>query len=290
MINALTIDVEDYFNVSGFESEIRYEDWGRYESRVERNTYKILTILNKFNVRATFFALGWIAERYPNLIRDINLEGHEIASHGYAHRLVYRQTEKEFREDLKRSKGLLEAIIGNRVIGYRAPSYSIIKDSLWALDILMEEGFLYDSSTFPIRRDRYGIPNGNRFPYMIYGKNKNAILECPLSTVVILNYRIPVAGGGYLRLFPYWFIEWGLRRINQRENQPAIIYLHPWEIDPDQPKIRARWINQFRHYINLDQMEIRLQRLLSTFSFAPIREVYADALNSSVPAIQTLTA
>ncbi len=278
MINALTIDVEDYYMVSGFTDVVKFEDWHRYESRVERNTIKLLEILDEHKVKATFFILGWVAERYPKLVMDIHNLGHEVACHSYNHRLVYDLTPEEFREDIRRAKGILQDITGRPVIGFRAPSYSIIKDSLWAFDILIDEGFSYDSSIFPIRRDRYGIPNGNRFPHLIYGKNKNAILECPLSTVVILNYHIPVAGGGYLRLFPYWFIEWGLRRINQKENQPAIIYLHPWEIDPDQPKIKTSRINQFRHYINLDRTQIRLQKLLSTFSFGPIREVYTGTL------------
>lgn len=284
MMNALTIDVEDYFNVTGFESRIKFEDWGNYECRVEANTDKLLTILRGHHVKATFFVLGWIAEKYPALVGRIYEEGHEIASHSYAHRLVYKQTKNEFREDLKRSKGALEDIIGDRVIGYRAPSYSIIKNSLWALDILMDEGFSYDSSIFPIRRDRYGIPNGKRFPYLIYGTNGHSILELPLSTVVVLNSNIPIAGGGYLRLFPFRFIQWGLKRINEKENQPAVIYLHPWEIDPEQPRIQAEWMSRLRHYINLDRTEAKLQGLLSGFSFAPIKEVYAASLNNNATA------
>lgn len=278
MVNALTIDVEDYFNVSGFESRIKFEDWGKFESRVEANTEKLLSILGEFDVKATFFVLGWIAEKYPKLVRQIQVEGHEIASHSYAHRLIYRQTEKEFREDLRRSKGLLEDITGARVTGYRAPSYSIVKDSLWALDILMEEGFLYDSSIFPIRRDRYGIPGGNRFSYMVYGKNGGSILEIPLSTVVILNSNIPVAGGGYMRLFPYRFVRWGLKRINEKEKQPAVIYFHPWEFDPDQPRLQGGLLSRFRHYVSLDKTEPCLKALLADFKFGPMRNLCREQI------------
>ena len=274
MINALTIDVEDYFNVSGFESHIRFEDWGKFEFRAEANTDRLLTILEENKVKATFFVLGWIAEKHPNLVKKIQREGHEIASHSYAHRLVYNQTQKEFREDLKRSKGILEGIIGEPIIGYRAPSYSIIKNSLWAMDILMEEGFLYDSSIFPIRRDRYGIPDGKRFPYLIYGKNEKTLMEFPLSTITILNAHIPIAGGGYLRLFPYRFIRWGLKRINEIEKQPIVVYLHPWEIDADQPRLQGTVLSRFRHYINLHKMELRLRKLLKDFSFVPMKELY----------------
>ena len=276
MINALTIDVEDYFNVSGFESSIRFEDWGSFKSRVERNTDRLLTVLNERGVKATFFVLGWTAENYPDLVRRIHKEKHEIASHSYSHRLIYKQTRKEFLEDLKRSKGLLENLIGEPVIGYRAPSYSIIKQSLWALDILMEEGLLYDSSIFPIRRDRYGIPNGNRFPYRVQGKNGKSIMEFPLSTVPILYNNIPIGGGGYLRLFPYQFTKWGLKRINRQEHQPAIVYLHPWEIDVDQPRIKGSFLSRFRHYIFIDRMEPRLKELILDFKFAPIRDLLPD--------------
>lgn len=279
MINALTIDVEDYFNVSGFESRIKFEDWSKFESRVEANTEKLLSILSEFDVKATFFVLGWIAEKYPKLVRQIQVEGHEIASHSYAHRLIYRQTEKEFREDLRRSKGLLEEITGERVIGYRAPSYSIVKDSLWALDILMEEGFLYDSSIFPIRRDRYGIPDGNRFSYMIHGKNGGSILEIPLSTVVILNSNIPVAGGGYMRLFPYRFVRWGLKRINEKEKEPAVIYFHPWEIDADQPRLQGSLISRFRHYICLEKTEPCIRALLRDFKFDRMKDIWMRGSN-----------
>ena len=285
MLNALTIDVEDYFNVSGFESNIRFEDWGSFQSRVERNTDRLLTILNENDVKATFFVLGWTAENYPDLVRRIHKEKHEIASHSYSHRLIYEQTQKEFLEDLKRSKGLLEGLIGEPVIGYRAPSYSITKDSLWALDLLMEEGFQYDSSIFPIRRDRYGIPNGNRFPYRIKGNSGRSIMEFPLSTVTIFSNNIPIAGGGYLRLFPYTFIKWGLKRINEQENQPIIIYLHPWEIDTGQPRLKGSLLSRFRHYIYLNKMEPRLKNLLQDFTFGTMKELFHHTMAQMDPKV-----
>jgi len=278
MVNVLTIDVEDYFNVSGFDSRIKFEDWEKFESRVEANTNRLLTILKEFNVKATFFVLGWTAERHPKLVQQIYQEGHEIASHSYAHRLIYKQSEKEFREDLKRSKAVLEDIIGEQVIGYRAPSYSIVKDSLWALDILIEEGFLYDSSIFPIRHDRYGIPNGNRFPYMIHGENGKSILEIPLSTVTVFNNNIPVAGGGYMRLFPYWFVRWGLKRINEKERQPAVIYFHPWEIDVDQPRLQGSLLSRFRHYVYLEKTEPCIKALLRDFKFSTMRDLFREQI------------
>lgn len=283
MQNALTIDVEDYYNVSGFESNIKFEDWGNFESRVEENTEKILEILQKFDVKATFFVLGWIAEKYPNTVRRIQQGEHEIASHSYAHKLIYKQSQAQFREDLRRSQSVLEDLICDRVIGYRAPSFSITHDSLWALDILMEEGFLYDSSIFPIRRDRYGIPNGNRFPYTIHGRNSRSILEVPLPTVSILNNNIPIGGGGYLRLFPYRFTKWGLRRINEKENQPAMIYFHPWEIDPDQPRLRGSLLSSFRHYVRIDKTESNLKSLLSDFKFTTIKDLYREQILNRKP-------
>ena len=273
-LNVLTIDVEDYYQVSGFESVIRFEHWDRYESRVERNTYRILDILNEHKTKATFFILGWVAERFPGLVRRLHAEGHEIGSHSYAHKLIYRQTPAEFREDLKRSKGMLEDIISDRIIGYRAPSYSITKASLWAFDFLIEEGFLYDSSVFPIRRDRYGIPDAQRFPYRVSGTNGGSILEIPLSTVVILGTNIPVAGGGYLRLFPYSFIRWGLKHINEAEGRGAVIYIHPWEIDTHQPRLRGSLLSMFRHYISLDRTEPVLKKMLEEFQLHPMRRLY----------------
>lgn len=282
MTNALTIDVEDYYHVSAFESIIKYEDWGRFESRVEKNTMKILELLNTFKIKATFFILGWIAERSPQMVKEIQKEGHEIACHGYRHQLVYEIGPERFREDITRSKRILEDIIGKEVIGYRAPSYSITKKSLWGLSILAEEGFKYDSSIFPIRHDRYGIPDFSRFAKKINLNGKGEILEIPLSTIQLFGKNIPIAGGGYLRLLPVRFIEWGIRSLNKKENQPAIIYFHPWEIDPEQPKVNGSRVSVFRHHVNIGKTFSKLKRLLNNFQFGPIREVFSAGFTAPV--------
>ncbi|MDY6971068.1 MAG: XrtA system polysaccharide deacetylase [Thermodesulfobacteriota bacterium] len=276
MLNALTIDVEDYFQVSAFDEIVRFEDWSRYESRVERNTDSLLSLLTDKEIKATVFVLGWIADRYPKLVRDIQKEGHEIACHGYAHRLIYEHSRGFFRDDTRRAKAILEDITGEKVIGYRAPSYSIIKESLWALDILVEEGFEYDSSIFPIRHDRYGIPNGKRFPHSISRNRDKCIIEFPLSTIRFCGTNFPLAGGGYFRLFPYWLIRWGLNRINKAEKQGFIFYLHPWEIDPYQPRFNPGYISRFRHYVNLDRTREKLKRLISDFRFTTVKMVLAN--------------
>lgn len=267
MINALTIDVEDYYMVSGFADVVKFEDWHKYESRVERNTIKLLEILDEYKVKATFFILGWIAEKNPALVKDIHNSGHEVACHSYNHRLVYDLTPEEFREDIRRAKGILEDITGRPVIGFRAPSYSITGLTFWCLDVLHELGFRYDSSIFPIHHDRYGIPNYRRFPHCILGEGENALWEFPLSTLRWGKMNIPIAGGGYFRLFPYSFVRWGIRRINEKEQAPAIVYLHPWEIDPSQPRVNGSWLSRFRHYVNLGKTESRLRRLLRDFQF-----------------------
>ena len=272
MPNALTIDVEDYFHVSALAPSISPDSWISRESRVVANTEKLLAIFEQYDVRGTFFVLGWVAERYPQLIRDIAANGHEIACHGFSHRLVYEQSPQEFREETLRSKNLLEDITGTEVLGYRAASYSIIRESLWALDILDELGFVYDSSIFPVRHDRYGIVDAERAPHRLSTRNGRSIVEWPLATARILGFRLPVAGGGYFRLLPYWVTHWGLASINQREMQPFIFYLHPWEIDPTQPRVQASWLSRFRHYTNLDKCEGRLRRLLGEFKFCTARD------------------
>lgn len=273
-LNALTIDVEDYYQVSAFESVVRYDDWPRFESRVERNTYRILDLLDKHQTKATFFVLGWVAERQPVLVRAIQERGHEVASHGYSHRRIYTQTAVQFREETKRSKSILEDAIGQPVIGYRAASYSITSKSLWALDILMEEGFRYDSSIFPVRHDLYGIPGHKRFPHIVNDHGPGGMAEFPLSTIRVAGFNIPVAGGGYLRLFPYALTHWAIRRLNEKENQPAVVYLHPWEIDPDQPRLLGSRLSRFRHYVNLPKTEIRLECLLRDFKFTNMKTLF----------------
>jgi len=363
--------------VSGFDSVVNRENWDQYESRIERNTHRLIHMLSEFKaprlgrsseglpitdgdrqpcadqsrppdsdwkakskdsaqgIKATFFCLGWLAERYPKLIREIWKQGHEIACHGYNHLLIYKMTPEQFREDVRRSKKILEDLIGEEVIGYRAPSYSITKDSVWALKILAEEGYRYDSSIFPIRHDRYGIPDAPRFPFKILFDNGNlpfrlspsfeadhqalklqpcspaapadetspasglflrglhpipsagpspctlrpapcdlSLLEVPASTVRLFNVNFPVSGGGYFRLFPYRMIRNTLRRINREENLPFLFYLHPWEMDAEQPRIQGAMIrSRFRHYINLSKTEKKFKMLLGDFHFSPIREV-----------------
>lgn len=271
--NVLTIDVEDYFMVSAFADVIRPEDWHTYEGRVEQNTKRLLALLSEFGVRCTFFVLGWVAERYPALIREMHEKGHEIASHGYNHRLVYSMGPALFREDARKAKATLENLTGVPVNGYRAASYSIIKSTLWALEILAEEGYTYDSSIFPVHHDRYGFPEARRFPWLIETKSGARILEVPPSTVRAFGKNIPVAGGGYLRLFPLRLIKYAISSINRREGHPAIIYMHPWEIDPEQPRMRGKRLSVFRHYVNLGKTLHKLRSLLQKFRFAPIREV-----------------
>jgi polysaccharide deacetylase family protein (PEP-CTERM system associated) len=271
IINAMTIDVEDYFQVSAFAKEITKDSWLGYESRVERNTNEILNIFDERDITATFFCLGWIAERYPKLIRSIHDKGHEVACHGYSHDLVYSQTIKQFTEETKCAKKLLEDIVGCAVYGYRAASYSITKKSIWALDILEELGFKYDSSVYPILHDRYGIPGAEIDVYSHVTKNGGSIIEMPLSTIGVRNKRLPIGGGGYFRLFPYWLTRAGLKLINKKNNRSFIFYLHPWEIDAQQPRIKSNMLSQFRHYNNLDKVEDRLHRLLDDFKFCSMR-------------------
>lgn len=280
MRNALTIDVEDYYMVSAFSDIVKFEDWPRFESRVERNTERILDLLDEHGVKATFFVLGWVAEHYPRLVRDIHKRGHYIASHGYNHRIAYELDRTTFREDTRRSKRIIEDVTGQAVSGYRAASYSITKDSLWTLAVLMEEGFTYDSSIFPIFHDRYGYPDFSRFPEMISNGGPARILEIPLSTVRIFGKNIPIAGGGYLRFFPVRFIEWGIRSINVKESKPAIIYFHPWEVDEKLPRLKGSMLSSFRHHVNVNKTFLKVKRLLETFKFSPIEEVFAKDLNA----------
>jgi polysaccharide deacetylase family protein (PEP-CTERM system associated) len=267
--NYLTIDVEDYFQVAAFEKQINPDEWPQFESRVNNNTGTLLKILDRYNVKATFFIVGWIAEKHPELVREISEKGHEIGCHSYRHQRIQTLTREAFKEDTNRAKGILEDISGKKVSGYRAPTYSITRDTIWALDILAELGFEYDSSIFPIYHDNYGIPDAPRFPYKIDGLG---LTEYPLSTALILGRKVPIAGGGYFRLFPYWFTRMGLKSINEKEKQPFIFYLHPWEVDPDQPRMKdISQLSRFRHYNNLSKTSSRLQQLLSDFQFAPIK-------------------
>ncbi|HXI09453.1 MAG TPA: XrtA system polysaccharide deacetylase [Thermodesulfobacteriota bacterium] len=280
MLNALTIDVEDYFMVSAFADTVKFDDWPAYESRVEQSTMRILDLLEGFNVKATFFMLGWVAEHHPGLATEIRNRGHEIALHGYNHRLAYELTRSEFREDIRKSKRIIEDITGSAVKGYRAPSYSITKKNLWALDVLIEEGFAYDSSIFPIYHDRYGYPEFDRFPLTVTRGGVGSILEVPLSTVRLMGRNIPIAGGGYLRLLPISFVEWGIRSINKKEGKHAVIYLHPWEIDPGQPRLNGSRLSSFRHNVNIGKTHSKLKRLLQRFRFGTMTETFAAELGA----------
>ena len=270
--NALTIDVEDYFHVSAFADNIDQQHWGKHPMRVDSNTLRLLDIFDEHKIKATFFVLGWVAERKNSLVKEIASRGHEIASHGYSHQLVYNQAPEIFRQETIRSKDILEDIVQSRVRGYRAASYSITKRSMWALDILAEAGFDYDSSIFPVRHDRYGVPDAPEHPYTLETPQGYTLVEYPLSTARLFGYRLPIAGGGYFRLYPYWLSKAGLKQINRRE-KPFIFYLHPWEIDPEQPRVSASWFSQFRHYNNLGKCESRLRELLTDFSFNTVADV-----------------
>ena len=277
MLNALTIDVEDYFQVNAFEPYVARESWDRYPLRVADNVARLLDLLDQYGVKATFFVLGWVAERLPGVVREIEGRGHDIACHGYGHQLIYRIGPKLFREDIRRGKGVLEAITGAAVTGYRAPTYSITRESLWAFDILIEEGFLYDSSVFPVYHDTYGIPDAPRFPYTVR-RAGGSIEEFPLSTLPLefagRSLQLPIAGGGYLRLLPVPLIKWGIDRINRLEGKPAVLYLHPWEIDPGQPRIAgAGWKSRFRHYNNLSKTESKLRYLLQGVEYGTMAQV-----------------
>lgn len=341
-INYLTIDVEDYFQVSAFEKVAPPGKWDTYESRVSKNTYRLLDFLDTVNTKrpnrpnrplareicaskseadftgptdpmdqegeelnkessqsrkscltlgspkATFFIVGWIAEKHPDLVKEIAARGHEVGCHSHLHRRIYNIGPEKFREDTKRVKQILEDLTGGPIYGYRAPSYSITKRSLWALEILLELGFTYDSSVFPIHHDMYGIPTAPRFPFLwdmngdspriienlkaqISNPRSRFLVEYPISTARIFGQKVPIAGGGYFRLFPYWFTRWALRKINDGEGQPFVFYLHPWEIDPDQPRFdHAGMLSKFRHYNNLHKTAERFRRLLMDFQFGPI--------------------
>ncbi len=273
MKNVLTIDVEEWFQVEALSEAINPEEWKDFRSRLIPSLLKILNLLKEKKVRATFFVLGWVAERFPDIISMIKQDEHEIASHGYAHRLVYQQDERSFEEDVRKSKEILEKITQDEVLGYRAPSFSIVPDCFWAYDVLTRLGIKYDSSIFPVKHLVYGIPDAPRFPFTINLDDGKKIMEFPLSTVKILGHNFPVAGGGYLRLFPYAYTRWAIKKLN-KQGRRAIVYFHPWEIDPHQPRQRVRFSNRIRHYSNLGVMENRIRRLLNDFEFSSIEDIW----------------
>ncbi len=273
ILNALTVDVEDYYHVTAFDALIPRAEWDRYESRVVTSTERILRILDAASVRGTFFILGWVAERHPNLVRMIRRAGHEIGCHSYWHRLIYTQTPDEFRDDLCRARDVLQDILSERVSAYRAPTFSITRESLWALDILIEEGFTVDSSIYPTRHDRYGIPDVSPEPHEIT-RPAGTLTEFPMAVYRGLGYPLPIGGGGYFRLYPYAFTRHGLRTINAA-GRPFVVYLHPWELDPGQPRLPVSRLKRFRHYVNLHRTEERLTRLLRDARFGTLSDALA---------------
>jgi polysaccharide deacetylase family protein (PEP-CTERM system associated) len=270
-LNALTFDVEDYYHVEAFQSVIPRADWDRHERRVQHGTRKILEILARHRITATFFILGWVAERAPGVVKEIQAAGHDIGSHGYGHQIIYHQTPDEFTEDVRRSLQIIEDITGEKVLGYRAPSFSVTKRSLWAIEILKSFGLTYDSSVFPILHDIYGIPDSPRHPYEI----AEGLWEFPMTTARLLGKNLPIGGGGYLRIFPYRVTRWGIRQANSA-GMPAIVYLHPWELDPDHPRIKTSSLNYFRHYANLEKTENRLAALCNDFQFTSLRRLLSQ--------------
>lgn len=272
IVNAMSVDVEDYFQVSAFANHVARDDWSALPSRVERNTDKVMQLFADRGVKATFFTLGWIAERHPALIRRIVDAGHELASHGFAHFRATDQTPDEFRADVRRTKMLLEEVGGVAVQGYRAASFSIGAGNLWALEVLAEEGYHYSSSIYPVRHDHYGMPDAPRFAHRPV---ERGVLELPISTVRLAGRNLPVGGGGYFRLVPYAMFRWALNRLNRDDEMPAVFYFHPWEVDPDQPRppgLSAK--TRFRHYLNLGRMERRLGTMLADFAWDRIDRVF----------------
>lgn len=272
--NALSVDLEEYFQVSNFDHCIPREQWERMPSRVVGQTHRLLDLFDATGSRATFFALGWIAERQPDLLREIRDRGHEIACHGYGHDLVYDLGPERFRQDLRRAKATLEDVVGAAVRGYRAPSYSVTERSLWALDVLVEEGFSFDSSIFPIRHHRYGIPGFSRRPVRLELGRGSSIVEFPLTTLRIGRFALPLAGGAYLRFLPPAVFRRGFEKLASR-SEPIVLYVHPWEIDPDQPRQPVSLRVRVNHYHNLHRTEARLRALLERFEFASMGEVLA---------------
>ena len=278
--NAMTVDVEDYFQVSAFADRIERDDWQSLPCRVEGNTDRVLQLFADKGVSATFFVLGWVAERYPALIKRIADQGHEVASHGYAHFRIHEQTAEVFREDVRRAKGLLEDTAAAPVTGYRAASFSLNAETLWAVDILAEQGYRYSSSVYPIRHDLYGMPDAPRFPFIHQGDS--GLLEIPISTLRVMGRNLPCGGGGYFRLLPYGLMRGAMRKVNRREGRSCVFYFHPWEIDPGQPRVeRVSLKTRVRHYTNLRRMKARLAAVLEDFSWDRLDRIHLPAADSA---------
>lgn len=274
--NAFSIDVEDYFQVSAFEGVVARDQWHAHKPRVESNTFRLLELLAGRQIKATFFILGWVANKAPGLIREIAAAGHEIGSHGMDHTRVTELSREQFRSDIQDSKSILEELTGQSVAGYRAPSYSINTRNFWAFEDLQEYGYKYSSSVYPVKHDLYGIPEAPRFPFLA---GNTSIVEIPVSTVTLLGRNMPAGGGGFFRFYPYSLSRWAIRRINRKERQPSVFYCHPWEVDPDQPRIAGTPLkSRLRHYLNLGRMEGRLVRLFDDFSWGTMAAVYSEQI------------
>lgn len=272
----MSVDVEDYFMVEAFASSVSRDSWESRPSRVAMSTRRVLDLFDEYGVKATFFFVGWVANKLPELVREVHARGHELACHSYWHRTVYSLAPNEFREDTRAAVRAIEDAAGVKVQGYRAPSWSITKDCLWALDILAEEGFTYDSSIYPIYHDLYGVPGAERFPYELNSQNGHNLKEYPPATVRVFGQSLPAAGGGYLRILPLAYTHWVFRKFEMQYHERVIVYLHPWELDPEQPRIPAGLKSRFRHYTNLGSMENRLESLLARYAFGTFNRVFAD--------------
>lgn len=276
-LNAMTVDVEDYFHVAAFDKQITPADWDSLLPRVDRNTRLLLDLFDQHQAKSTFFFLGWVAERFPDLVKEVQRRGHEVASHGYAHTKVHQQTPAEFRADASKAKDMLEQLTGQAVTGYRAPSFSINKQSEWAFAILHELGHRYSSSTYPVKHDLYGVPDWPAQPYM----RPEGLLEIPMPTLILGGRQLPIAGGGYFRLMPYWLSSQLISRFLLQDQMPYMFYFHPWEIDPAQPRVaNAGLKSRFRHYVNLSRMEAKLARLLTQFNWGSLEQVYQQELKT----------
>lgn len=277
----MTVDVEDYFQVSAFDPYISRDNWKNFTGRVEANTDRILQLFDDYNVTSTFFTLGWVAHHYPALVRRIVDQGHDLASHGWDHRRVTSLSRNEFSLDVSKSKSVLEDVSGVEITGYRAPSYSFTTETQWAHAVLLEHGYRYSSSIAPIKHDLYGIPDAPRFSH---GRENDRLIELPITTTRILAKNYPCGGGGWFRLYPYNLSRWAIDRVNQQDNEPAIFYFHPWELDPEQPRIDGLNLStRFRHYQNLSQMENKLTRLLKDYKWRSIPEVFGPELSFADP-------
>jgi polysaccharide deacetylase family protein (PEP-CTERM system associated) len=286
MKNALTFDLEDYMHVRAFADHMESSEWGNCVSRLEHNTGRLLEMLDESRCHATFFALGWVAQKYPQVIRKIAQSGHEIACHSMWHRLVYELTPEKFREDTYGAKALLEDLSGQPVRGYRAPSFSITKDSWWAFEILKEVGFAYDSSIFPVNHPDYGVVRASRFPFVVETAAGN-LVEFPLPTLQVGTKRAPFGGGAYFRLLPYVYTRWGINHVNLRETHPVCVYLHPWEIDADQPRMKGNLTSRLRHYMGLGGTESKLRKLLQDFEFVPLQVLVDGWAATQTPVLAT---